>query len=215
METKAEYKRRRKRIGLFVLIVAVVLFVAVVTLVIVSPVLMGKKASNIELSAAPQYLPYQNSSSSIFLVSATASTGTFPLSDIVPIYPSGGPEPTPTPVIKTGNPCIIINATLQSDYTNQNPSPNQYPKTYANGTTDNSPEDFAYVYLTATIYDKAGQQITAIDVTPPYGHPNGGAFMLLHNGETDSITIYLATSRTDIDHFTVEAKYIGALALPC
>jgi hypothetical protein len=211
MESSA-FPRRKKR-GLLLLLVAAVLIVAAVVLVVASPSLVGQKSSPVELTAAPQYLQYLNSSSGIYLVSATANSGAFPLSDVIPPHPDNV-EPTPTPIMRAGESCIIVNATLRSDYTVSNPSPNQFITFLDNGTGDQTPSDNAYVFLTAKLYDKAGQEISAIDVTPPYGYPNGGADLLLHNGETDSITIYLSTARTDIDHFTVEARYIGALPLP-
>lgn len=208
MEPSAIEKRRKR--GLLLLVVALVLVVSAIVLVIVSPA--GQKSSPVELIATPQYLQYQNSSSGIYLVSATANSGAFPLSDVIPPYPNYA-VPTPTPVIRKGESCIIINATLRSDYTKENPSPNQWPND--NGTNNQTPNEYAYVFLTAKLYDKSGQEINATDVllSDRYG-ASGGVFLCLHNGETDNATIYLVTSRTDIDHFTVEARYIGAIPLP-
>jgi hypothetical protein len=210
MESSANIRRRKR--GLLLLLVAAVLVVAAIVLVVTSPP-AGQKSSPVELSATPQYLQYQNASSGIYLVSATANSGAFPLSDVIPPHPDDV-VPTPTPVIRNGESCIIVNATLRSDYTLSNPSPNQYITFLGNDTDDKTPADYAYVFLTAKLYDKTGQEINTTDVTPPYGFTNGGALLLLHNGETDNIAVYLAASRTDIDHFTVEARYIGALPLP-
>ena len=201
---------RRKKRGLLLLLITAVLIITAIVLVVASPSTVEQKSSPVELTAVPQYLPYLNSSSGIYLVSATANSGVFPLSDVIPPH-SDTAVPTPTPIIQNGDSCIIVNATLRSDYDVSNPSPNQ-PNTFLDNGMATT--DYAVVFLTAKLYDKAGQEISAVDVTPPYGFTNGGALLLLHNGETDNITVYLATSRTDIDHFTVEARYIGALPLP-
>jgi hypothetical protein len=205
--------RNRTKKGLLLLLIATILIVAAIVLVVASTSVIKQKPSPVELTASPQYLPYQNTSSGIYLVSATANSRAFPLSDIIPSHPDNV-EPTPTPIIRTGESCFIVNATLRSDYTKENPSPNQWPNNGDNSATSQTPNEYAYVYLTAKLYDKSGQEISISDITPPFGHPNGGAILCLHNGETDHVKIYLATSRTDIDHFTVDAWYIGVIPVP-
>ena len=86
--------------------------------------------------------------------------------------------------------------------------------TLPNGETYTANYSHVYIYLTAQIYDKRGNAISATDVTPPFGFSNGGANTFLNSGENATLTIYLATSRQDIDHFDIIATYIGASTLP-
>ena len=147
--------------------------------------------------------------SSVFLISATSQYGVYPFASAV------SPISGSAPVIQKGDPCFIINATIRNDYTLENLPPNQVGTEYnANGTATNTPATNVYVFLTASIYDKQGKIIQATDVTPPYGYPSGGAFVNLQSGENATLTIYLATSRQDIDHFDIILRYIGTIPLP-
>ncbi len=147
-------------------------------------------------SASGYYLPYEGNISKIFVVSANASYGNYP-------YPTVTSPPNGSQLAKNGEPCIIINATIRDDYSTQNPAPN--PVSF-NPT-------LAYVFLTAQIFD-GENQVNATDVTPPAGHPNGGAFASLSAGENATLTIYLATNNMDITSFQIVTRYIGGLALP-
>ena len=98
--------------------------------------------------------------------------------------------------------------TIGNDYTLENLPPNQVTVYYSNGTA--VPKSaHTYVFLTATVYDKQGNTIQATDVTPPYGLSNGGGYASLQSGQNATLTIYLATSRKDIDHFEIVLRYIG------
>jgi hypothetical protein len=116
-------------------------------------------------------------------------------------------------VIKEGNPCFIINATIRNDYTIENLPPNQITMYFANGTA--APKSaHAYALLTAKIYDKQGNVIQATDVTPPYGLANGGAYASLDTGQNATLTMYFATSQKNVDHFEIVLRYVGSLPPP-
>jgi hypothetical protein len=190
---------------LLVVIVAVTVGTVVfLQLTMKSMVSVGPSAAIVE-PAASSYLD----NSSIFLVSATSAYGTYPFKSAV------SPRPGSTSAIQEGDPCFIINATIRNDYTLENLPPNQMGTEYfANGTAANIPSVGAYVFLTASIYDKQGRIVQATDVTPPYGYPSGGAFVYLQSGENATLTIYLATSQHDINHFDIIIRYIGVIPLP-
>jgi hypothetical protein len=169
-----------------------------------SMIIVGPSLAVVE-PASPSNLD----NSSIFLISATSAYGTYPFVSAV------SPKPGSTPIILKGDPCFIINATIKNDYTLENLPPNQAgTKYYANGTTTNTPSTGVYVFLTASIYDKQGRIIQATDVTPPYGYPSGGAFVYLQSGESATLTIYLAISQQDINHFDIILRYVGTIPLP-
>ena len=168
-----------------------------------SMIIVGRSLEVVEPAA-----PSNIGNSSIFLTSATSAYATYPFASAV------SPKPGSTPVILKGGPCFIINATIRNDYTLENLPPNQAgTKYYANGTTTNAPSVGVYVFLTASIYDKQGRIIQATDVTPPYGFPSGGAFVYLPSGENATLTIYLATSHQDINHFDIILRYVGTIPL--
>ncbi len=148
----------------------------------------------------PHYLPYPNGNDSqIFLVSATPTYGSYP-----------GPSVSQMgsmPGVQKGDPCFIMDVTIRSDYTVENPLPNQDLSGNHNSTE-------ATIFLTAQIFNAQGL-ITATDVTPPYpGIPFGGAHISLNGGENATVTIYLATNHQDIDHFEIVPEYIGAIPPP-
>jgi len=145
--------------------------------------------------------------SSIFVVSASSFYGQYPFASAV------GPPPGSTPVIKEGNPCFIINATVRNDYTLENLPPNQVTLYYSNGTAEPK-SAHVYAFLTARIYDKQGNVIQAIDVTPPYGFWNGGAYATLASGQNATLTMYFAASQKNVGHFEIILKYVGSLPPP-
>lgn len=171
---------------------------------------LNEKAVAIVVPSAAIVDPAANSyigNSSIFLVSANSFYGPYPFASAV------GPPPGSTPAIEEGNPCFIINVTIRNDYTSENLPPNQVPQYYANGTVA-KPTAIVYVFLTAAIYDKQGNVIQATDVTPPYGFNNGGAYASLQSGQNATLTIYLATSHKDVDHFEIVLRYVGNIPPP-
>ncbi len=106
----------------------------------------------------PGYLPYpypNGNASSVYLLSATYSYGT---------YPFGGEQTlrNETPV-QEGDTCFIINVTLRNDYTLENPPPNQI------STNTSTSVD---VTLTAHIFNAQGQ-VNANDVSPDLYYAGG------------------------------------------
>ena len=192
------------------LAIVIVIIIAITVGTVVFLQLTKTSMFNVGPSAAiVEPAPYSYlENSSIFLISATSAYGSYP-------FTSSSLEPGSTAVIQKGDPCFIINATIRNDYTLENLPPNQEGTTYyANGTTTNTPSAGVYVFLTASIYDKQDRIIQATDVTPPYGPPSGGAFVYLQSGENATLTMYLATSQQDIDHFDLIIRYIGTVPLP-
>lgn len=149
-------------------------------------------------SSTPFYLPYQGNTSHILLVTATAAYGTYPGPSV--------PQMGSTPGVKKGDPCLIINATIQNDYSTANPLPDQNVFNLTNSS--------ANLYLTAQIFNNHGQ-VKATDVTPPYPTvPLNGAFVSLASGENATLTMYLATSHMDLTHFTIVLEYVGSVPPP-
>lgn len=214
--TEGQPKNGRKTWTLIavVVILALLLFTIIVFAIIawqLRPV--STLPSEIVSSPAPQYLQYPSGSgniSRIFLVSATSTFGKYPFASAV------SPAAGSTPVIKEGDTCLIINATIRNDYTLEDLPPNQMGTTYyANGTSVNTETAHAYVFLTAQIYDKQGTVINAVDVTPPYDSAGlSGAYVSLQSGENASLTMYFATSRQDISYFEVIVRYVGSFPPP-
>ena len=179
-------------------IIAVALGATIYALGIEKPKIGITPSSAVVEPAAPDYI----GNSSIFLISATSSFGPYPFVSAV------GPQPGATPVIEKGNRCFIVNLTVRNDYAVNNLPPNETPLYYANGSVV-KPTGSVYVFLTVKLYDKQGNVVQAIDVTPPYGLPNGGAYDSLQSGQGGTLTIYMATSQKDIDHFGVVLEYVG------
>jgi hypothetical protein len=148
----------------------------------------------------PYYLPYRMSTlgeSRILVLDQSAAYATYPFDSVAKVGSN--------PAVKTGDPCVRINATIRSDYSLENPVPGQ-DFLGNNGT-------LAFVYLTARIYNGQGE-IEATDVTPPYPNfPVSGIMLVLHPGEVDSAAIYLATDHLDISNYTLTA-YISAMPIP-
>ena len=154
----------------------------------------------------PGYLPYlypNGNASSVYLLSATYSYGTYPF----PTVNETGIAP-----VKTGTPCFIINVTVRNDYTVQNPPPGADIEANVTGTPISAQLS---VGLTAQIFGPQGQ-ITAMDITPPYppiGY-SGANIYGLASGENDTATIYLATNSTNVSHFALVVEYISAMPPP-
>jgi len=150
---------------------------------------------------APQYLPYNETESSIFLSSATISYGPYP-----------GPSVNQmgnTPGIKKGALCFIVNATIRNDYSEENPPPDQKLFNITNADVS--------AFLTAQIFNTQGQ-VNATDVTLPYPPvPYPGALVgNLASGNSTTVTIYLATNNQDIkpqdiNRFVIILEYVGSL----
>jgi hypothetical protein len=188
------------------LAILLAIIIAVAIGVAVSIQLTGKPRVKASEAYAEPVPPSYLDSSSILLLSTASSYGSYSFANAI-LYPGS------TPIIEKGNSCFIVNATIQNDYSLRNLPPNQITLNYPNGTVSNESTS-AYVFLTAAVYDKQGNVIQATDVTPPYGPPSGGAFVNLESGENATVTMYLATSRQDIDHFSIVLRYVGVVPLP-
>jgi hypothetical protein len=146
----------------------------------------------------PQYLPYENGSSKIFLISVSPTYGYYPGPSV--------PQMGSAPGIQKGDPSFIVNVTIRNDYSAENPLPDQNIFNMSN------PD--ANVYMTAQIFNAQGQ-VKATDVTPPYPTvPLAGARTSLASGENATVTIYLSTSQRDIDHFQIILEYVGSVPAP-
>ena len=135
--------------------------------------------------------------SEIFLVSANASYGYYP-------YPTvTSPNDDGVILAENGEPCVIIDVTIHSDYSAQNPPPNPSPVNPA----------LVYVFLTAQLFN-GENKINATDITPQVGFVNGGAYAPLNSGENATLTIYLATNNMNITSFQIVTRYIGGIPPP-
>ncbi len=123
--------------------------------------------------AAPGYI----GNSSIYLISAKPYYGTYQRTTV-----------------------FMINVTVRSDYTLQQPPPNTYP-----------PEvNVTYFILYAKLYDIKGAQINSTLYTPS-GPPSLYWQVFLNDGQTTSLTIYMATNNRDVDHYTLTFGYLGGI----
>jgi hypothetical protein len=181
--------------------ILLVTLIAIAAVIVVTVHLVEVNTLRPDVAWGSPIANYYLDNSSLFVLSTTVMHGYYPFE-----MPAFGP-------ISKGSSCFIINTTIRNDYSPQNLPPNQMPREYPNGTISNESTS-VYAFFTASIYDKQGNKINAIDVTPPYGHPNGGAFVSLQSGENATVTIYLATSRQDIDNFYVNLRYVGNIPLP-
>lgn len=134
-------------------------------------------------------------SSKIYMVSATPRYGHHPgISGVT----------TTTPLVQEGDSCFIINVTVRNDYSTEQPPP-------IDGTLETGSAVFI---VTAKIYDRNGQQIDAQDVTNPYMMPIHIPQHELQYGESESLDIYLATSRRDIGSFDIVMLALGTIPIP-
>ena len=192
--------KMKSRTTLTLVVIAMIIVLAVSCFIIFfslhNPVSTPSTANVAPVEA--QYLSYNGSETRIFLVSATPTYGPYPGPSVSQM---GG-----TPGVKKGESCFIINVTLRSDYTAENPPPFQNIFNVIN------PD--AYLFLTAQIFNIKGQ-ISAADVTPPYPPvPYSGAYTSLASGENATITIYLATNHQDINRFEIILEYVGVFPPP-
>ena len=140
--------------------------------------------------------------SKIFVVSANASYGNYPCPTV-----TAHPNPEPSIIAEHGEPCVIINVTLRNDYSTQDPPPHN---SYLNSASS------AYIALSAEIFDGA-QQIDSRDITNAADIGSvflNRAFTSINYGETDTVTIYLATDSTNVTSFQLAPFYFGALPPP-
>ncbi len=149
---------------------------------------------------AGYYLPFRGNTSRIFVVSASVSSGFYPYATRSAMGPTAGP-----PVVENGEPCVIINVTIRNDYSAQHQPPNPWP----NSTTP----AFTWVFLTAKIFS-GNNEINATDLTHVGSFPDEWSSAGLNAGETQTISIYLATtSKSEITSFQIVPVWIGGIPL--
>ncbi len=184
---------------------AAVVIVLVVGLVVVSLELQSPPPELPPLPAAspapPFYLPYPTGAkenSSILVLAESVSYTSYPFESV--------PKTGSYPAVNKGDPCIRINATVRSDYSQQNKVPGQ--DMLGNNNT------VAFVYLSAEIFNAQGE-VQATDVTPDYpGVPVSGLFLQMSPGEVDDIAIYLVTSHTNYTSYKIVIHAIAATPIP-
>jgi hypothetical protein len=140
--------------------------------------------------------------SRIFVVSANASYGNYPYPTVTTY-----PHPEPSIIAKHGEPCVIIKVTLRNDYSTQDPPPNN---PVPNSTS------IVHVALTAKIFE-GEDQIDSRDITNAADIGSvfvNRAFTSINYGETDTVTIFLATDSTNVTSFQLVPFYIGAYPPP-
>ncbi len=104
-----------------------------------------------------------------------------------------------------GSPCFIINVTVRSDYTVENP-----PDNLSSVNTG-----AAFFILTANLYDKSNNTIEAQRYIPPHSIPSYNQ-QNLGSGDTLTYDIYLTVTqqRHDIDHYDLVFDYLGSIPAP-
>ena len=104
-----------------------------------------------------------------------------------------------------GSSCFIINVTVRNDYTPEHPVPDN---AYSNN------PGLAWICLTAQLYAPNGNKIEAKDISGPNLLPFNLPQYSLDSDQTFSIIIYMNPASHDIDHYTLDLVYLGALAAP-
>jgi len=99
-------------------------------------------------------------------------------------------------------PCFTVHITVRNDYTPQNPVDNEAHMT-----------GYAWFILFAQLYDKNGNQIEAWQYMPPNSHPNYNQ-QGLQSGETTSLTINMATTSHNVDHYSLVFGWLGSFPAP-
>ena len=182
---------------------SILLLIAVLVLLFVI-VSLGYYFSNPSLSASKPISSAANfylDDSKIFVVSANASYGNYPYPTVTSM-----PNQSPSIIARQGQACVIINVTLRNDYSPQNPAP------YAELTNSS----VVYVGLTAHLYN-GETQVKAKDITNAFPIASFGtneATASLAYGESEAVSIFLATSNKDITSFKLVAGYIGEMLPP-
>jgi hypothetical protein len=118
------------------------------------------------------YLTFQGNTTKIYVVSATASSGSYPYETRQAL----GSKSRSLPVVEKGEPCVIINVTIRDDYSEQSPVPDHFS---GNPT-------LAYVFLTAKIFN-GDKQINSVDLTHVGLPPDAWSLAGLQGGENDTI----------------------------
>ena len=162
--------------------------------------------SVLAFTVVPKSIPSESNfylgNSRIFVVSANASYGTYPYPTVTSM-----PHPSPSVIAKNGESCVIINVTLRNDYSTQDPPPNK--PAFHNAST-------VYVALTAKIFE-GENQIDSRDITNAADIGSvfvNRAFTSFSYGETDTVTIYLATDNAAVTSFQLVPYYVGSFPPP-
>jgi hypothetical protein len=96
--------------------------------------------------------------------------------------------------VHAGDPCFKITVTLRNDYTIENPV---LDSKYSNNT------EYATFMVSAYLYDKNNNSISAPDVTDQHWMPIWIPQHGLSYGKTSTYDIVLLNSRRDIDHYEI------------
>jgi hypothetical protein len=112
---------------------------------------------------------------------------------------------TSTYGIHNGQTCFIINATIRNDYTAEQPPP--MDNWMGNSTGD------AYFGLTASLYH-GNEQVSASDVTAPVIPALGFHQIGLGGGQTAAFEIDMATTRRNIDSYSINLQIIAGYPIP-
>jgi hypothetical protein len=135
-------------------------------------------------------------SSKIYLVSANSSYGQY---DRPEINSPGFVE------VHAGDPCFRITVTLRNDYTIESPVPDSK---YSNNT------EYANFMISAYLYDKNGNIITAPDVTDQHWMPIKIPQHGLSYGKTSTFNMILLTSSHDIDRYEIRLWGPSSMPIP-
>ncbi len=212
----SETANRIRRLGTAVLVViVVVLLVAAAFLGFVSkppatsplpsatvsptPMATNYPATNVH-PAALGYLHLNSGvTSKIFLISANASYGVYPLNLVQ--------EFTNVTVIHKGDPCFVLNLTLRNDYSINDTLP-------STSNLDVNNTGHAWMTLSVALYDKTGNQVNATNITNAAVPFFNRDQFSMSNNETDTVKIVYATSNQNIDHYNVTIDYLGVWPVP-
>ncbi|MGA2385503.1 MAG: hypothetical protein ABSG33_03105 [Candidatus Bathyarchaeia archaeon] len=161
--------------ALLIVIIAVTIGVVVFQQLAMKPANSVSPSTAVLEPAAPGYI----GNSSIYLISAKPYYGTY-----------------------RGTAVFMINVTVRSDYTLQQPPPNIIQPQF-NGSR-------VFFILYADLYDKNGARINS-NLYYPAGEPFGYWMVELNDGQTTSLAIYMATSSRDVDRYSLIFRYLEGI----
>jgi hypothetical protein len=168
----------------------------------------GASTSNEQLSTAnikpqtPHYLASAYPSgdeSKIFLLSAESSYGYWTQNDTHMDWFTNGP------IIHTGDPTFVVNATVRNDYTQDDQAGivsivNSYNHTE--------------VSFAVKLYDKDNRTISAAQAYPKVDTKLGSNVFSFECGKPESFGMYFATDNRNVDHFEIVVLYVSSMPPP-
>jgi len=138
--------------------------------------------------------------SKIFLVNASARYSFWRENDTIIGYGYTPSHADELPVVRTGDPMFIINATVRNDY----PSEESILVNYF----ASSGEYFSFVGLSAKLFTENGTEISAINTDKHKGMV--GYLFTLGVNETKTVEIPFATDNRNIAYYEIWPHYIYA-----